>query len=372
MCLMRIGIEAQRIFRDNPHGMDVFAINLINGLVHLKEVSHIVVFVNSATKENNVLVRSEKISIANFTGQFAIWEQIKLPRIAKKYDLDIIHFTSNTRSVRIQLPVLTTLHDTFFLDQNPLFRRGFSMYQRFGNMYRRTLFAFPSIYKGKYITVSNAELDRIRSLYSLDMKGFIYNGRNQIFEPKGIEESQEILVKWGINAPFIMHFGNTDPKKNTPRALEVIVDFLLRNKGHHAVIFDYQIDKNELNAPEEVKDRIKLLGYVPQVDLPYIYTLADALFYPSLQESFGIPQIEALACETPVVSGDCPALVEVSHECAVHVDPTDNDAMLASLNACVSTNSLTANALLKAKKVVALYNWKTTAEQYLMEYKKLC
>ena len=369
---MKIGIEAQRIFRDNPHGMDVFAINLINELVNLKEVSQIVVFVNSPSKENNVLVKSEKISIENFTGQFALWEQIKLPRKAKKYDLDLIHFTSNTRSVRINVPVLTTLHDTFFLDQNPLFRRGFSMYQRFGNMYRRMLFAFPSIYKGQYITVSKAELDRIRSMYSLDLKGFIYNGRNKIFEPKGLEESQEILVKWGIKEPYIMHFGNTDPKKNTPRALEVIVEFLIRNKEHHAVIFDYQIDDNELMAPDEVKNRIKLLGYVPQSDLPYIYSMTDALFYPSLQESFGIPQIEALACETPVISGDCPALVEVSHKCAIHIDPKDNDAMLKALNDCVGKSTLTGDALLKAKKVVAGYNWKTTAEQYLLEYKKLC
>lgn len=372
---MKVAIEAQRIFRHNIHGMDVFAINLINELVLLDGIEKIYALVNANKEVKRVLVEHPKLEVICFKASYPIWEQILLPIKLQSLDVDIIHFTANTRSLFVKTTSLTTLHDVFFLDTNPLFRKGYSLYQRFGNFYRRLLFLLPVIRKSALITVSNSERLRMIEEHDLDVGSYIYNGLNKKFKVIPEKDCLEALSPYEIKYPFILHLGNNDPKKNTVRALQAIISFLSANQDYYAVIADYLEEgkaffQNSVLS-EDIKERVILLDFVPQSVIPYLYNAAHILLYPSVQESFGIPQIEAMACETVVVSGNCPALNEVTKGAAIHVNPLNVNSLAIGLNdAKTLINSR--KFIEKGSSVAKMYSWSNTAKEYLREYQMLC
>lgn len=372
---MNIGIEAQRIFRTNPHGMDIFAIKLIAGLCEIPEIQSIVVFVNADSVKEGVLPRHPKLSIVAKSASYAYWEQWLLPLLVKRYEFDVFHFTSNTRSLRIKVPTVTTLHDIIFLDQHPLFRAGYNMYQRFGNWYRRLLVQRMMRSDDVLVTVSRSEAQRIQEKSIHTQIPFVYNGVASCFTKLPQEQVKAFLEDWKIAGPYILFLGNTDPKKNTERILSSFVEVAKQVQDVQFLIADYRMDdfKQLLGEhAERVLPRVKFLGYVDQKDLVHLYNGAAAFVYCSLAESFGIPIVEAFACHTPVLASNIPSLTEVSSGGALLVDPKDRSAISNGIIKLLNDKEFADRLTLKASEISKQYNWQYAAKQYAEIYKTLC
>ena len=372
---MKIGIEAQRIFRNNPHGMDIFAIELINRLVHLDTIEQIVVFVNSEVIKEGVLVRHPKISVVVESSHYAMWEQLLLPKMIRRFDLDLIHFTSNTRSLKIDIPTVTTLHDIIFLDQYPLFRKGYSLYQRFGNLYRRFIVKRMLSTNGAIVTVSNSEAERIKKRSNRAEVPFVYNGIASCFKIASQREVNTFLEQWRIEEPYVLFLGNTDPKKNTRRILKAFETVAESLPDVQFVIADYkEEDFVKTLGPNANKliSRVKFLGYVDQKDLVYLYNGASAFVYCSLAESFGIPVAEAFTCNTPVLASTIPAIIEISAEGAHLVDPNDKEKIVEGLVRILSDTEYREHLQRKGAEVAQRYNWQNTAKEYVKIYESVC
>ena len=155
---MRIGIEAQRIFRKNKHGMDYVVLQEIKELQKMDSKNEYFIFV--APGEDICLEDTKNFHIIEIGGNFyPTWEQITLPKAVKELDLDMLHCTSNTAPIRCKVPLILTLHDIIFLE--PRDKNNKSFYQNMGWFYRRLI--VPKILKKckRIITVSNFEMENI-------------------------------------------------------------------------------------------------------------------------------------------------------------------------------------------------------------------
>jgi len=122
---MKIGIEAQRIFRPKKHGMDIYALELIRAIQQLDTQNEYVVFVKP--DKDVCLQSSQNLKVVEVKGKTYIdWEQISLPKAIEQENIDLMHFTSNTASVNIKCPFILTLHDIIYLEK--FFSKG-SLYQ---------------------------------------------------------------------------------------------------------------------------------------------------------------------------------------------------------------------------------------------------
>lgn len=159
---MRIGIEAQRIFRKEKHGMDMMAIELIKNLQKLDEVNDYYIFVNPGEDDSVIQPRRNFKIVALSKSPYPIWEQILLPKAIRDYKVDILHCTSNTAPLNLQIPLILTLHDIIYLEKMD-WKSG-SWYQRLGNLYRR--WNVPRIVNkaARILTVSKFEEKRIRGI----------------------------------------------------------------------------------------------------------------------------------------------------------------------------------------------------------------
>jgi len=379
---MKIGIEAQRIFRKKKHGMDMVAVELIRNLQEIDHSNEYIVFVQPG-EDRSVIRETKNFKIVELKAKsYPVWEQIALPQAALKYGCDMLHCTSNTAPLFCKVPLVITLHDIIYMEKSILSiasGKG-TNYQKFGNIYRRLV--VPQILKKtkKIITVSEFEKRSIAGFFKLqedDRLTAIYNGVGIYFTPvTDIAELKYVKDKYRLPDKFFFFLGNTDPKKNTSRTLKAFAEFIRQtNSDVKLVMIDFDRHKLEKiledNGDTELMEKIVLTGYIQNTDLPAIYSQAILFLYPSLRESFGIPIIEAMACGVPVITSNTSSMPEVAGDAAILIDPLSpsaiTDAMKNIYYKYEERNQLTAAGLLQAKK----FSWQTMASQVLDIYKEM-
>jgi glycosyltransferase involved in cell wall biosynthesis len=120
-----------------------------------------------------------------------------------------------------------------------------------------------------------------------------------------------------------------------------------------------------------LRDAVVILGPVPDADLPALYTAAELLALPSLHEGFGLPVLEAMACGTPVVAADIPALAETAGGAALLVDPRDASALAAAMRALVLDGALRRRLRAAGLRHAAGFTWDLSAEHTLAVYRSV-
>ncbi|MBI1879419.1 MAG: glycosyltransferase family 4 protein, partial [Chloroflexi bacterium] len=119
-----------------------------------------------------------------------------------------------------------------------------------------------------------------------------------------------------------------------------------------------------------VANRIHLIGFVADEDLPALYNLADIFAFPSHYEGFGIPVIEAMACGTPVVCANNSSLPEVAGQSALQVTATDMVALAEALTKLATDPALREQAIHEGFRQAQKFTWSAAAERLLSVYQQ--
>ena len=370
---MRIGIEAQRIFRKNKHGMDYVVLQEIRELQKIDTRNEYFVFV--APGDDRCLEDTQNVHILEIGGDFyPLWEQVTLLKAANELNLDMLHCTSNTAPIRCKIPLILTLHDIIFLE--PRDKANKSFYQNMGWFYRRLV--VPRILKKckRIITVSNFEKNNIMSKLDLPQGkiAMIYNGYNEWFKP--LDDTEQIYKKYIDTSGYFFFLGNTDPKKNTERTLVAYSKYLEKSEVKRRLLMA-DLDKSflssiiERNHIENILSQIVMPGYIVNKDLPYIYNNAFAFLYTSLRESFGIPLLEAMACGTPVITSNTSSMPEIGGSEAILINPEDPDEIAEKMLQLEKDEAL----YQRQKKIGPIrakcFSWQQTAEHLLDLYESI-
>ena len=184
---------------------------------------------------------------------------------------------------------------------------------------------------------------------------------------------KKVTESYQLPEKFILGLGTLEPRKNFRGLIEAFSASAV-SKTYHLIIaggkgwlYDDIFAAAE-NSP--VKEKVHLIGFVADADLPALYTLADIFAYPSFYEGFGIPVVEAMACGTPVVCANNSSLPEVAGQAAIQVTATDTN-MLAEALYMLATNrdrhiQAVNNGLLQTQK----FSWLTVANRLRSVYQQ--
>lgn len=356
--------------------MEVVALETIRALQELDTVNeyHIVAADDADTE---VLQPTANFTIHRLKHTaYPIWEQFTLPAFAKKLQPDILHCTANTAPLRYKGTLLVTIHDLIFMDKTD---RAGSAYQRFGNRYRR--WVVPSVAKKAtaIATVSRYSKDEISKRLHVNEEKItvVYNGVSPHFmPPEHHAPTEEFRKKYGIPPAYLLHMGNTAPRKNT---LQVCKAYdLYQHQQANAlplVISGCQVSFVEgllqQHGLQHLREKIHLTGYIDATDLPWLYGLSSAFLYPSLQEGFGLPVIEAMSCGVPVITSNGSSLIEISGQAAKLVNPENHQEIAEAILQVTQDEPLRkymqSMGILNAKR----FSWRATAEQTLAWYQSL-
>jgi glycosyltransferase involved in cell wall biosynthesis len=372
---MKIGIEAQRLFRKKKHGMEVVALEIIRQLQQIDKQNEYVVFVKA--DEDHCIAPSDNMAIKVLPGKtYADWEQWSLPRAARQAKVDLLHCMNNTAPLAPGVPLVLTLHDIIYLEKVSF---SGTAYQNFGNLYRR--FVVPRIV-GKcrqIITVSEYEAERIRQHLKLPTGRVraIHNAVNPVFQVyKEGTKTQEMAKKYQLPPEFILFFGNTAPKKNTKRTVEGYLQYAAAQANPLPLVitdFSPELMQQLLGSSgnQALAGLIHVKDYISFADLPYIYNLATAYLYPSLRESFGLPILEAMRCGTPVVTSNTSSMPEVAGGAALLVDPLQPTEIAQALGQLLSDPVLYAQKQKEGLERAGKFSWENAAKEVLEVYRQV-
>jgi len=353
--------------------MDFVALELIRELQKMDTFNQYIIAVGPG--EDVCLQESANFKIEVLgSSNYMLWEQILLPRLVKKYKADLLHCTSNTAPLWVVAPLVLTLHDIIFMEDK--MGTNASMYQKLGRIYRR--FVVPRLIDKvkQVITVSQFEKTNILARYPLlsDRIHAVYNGVGEEFKPVTVLTDPELgdLAK----GSFWLFLGNTDPKKNMRNTLLGYADYLEESTVKRKLLLldtdtatlDRMLDELGISA---IKPYLISKGYISHELLPEWYSHAFGSLYTSLRESFGLPLIEAMACNTPVVASNTSAIPEVAGDSVVYVDPTAPQSIAEAMIQLEHNPALYAEKQEAGVQQSRLYSWCNTGKKTLAIYQSV-
>ncbi len=207
----------------------------------------------------------------------------------------------------------------------------------------------------------------IRREYRLSDKPMqvVYPGINhETFKPA---ESSIIREKYGLDR-YVLYVGEMRPYKNLERAVEA---FGRANLPEHKFVIAGKKD-DKFYPPirkrvEELKmeDRVVFTDYLPAEHLPGMYSGADVFVFPSLYEGFGMPPLEAMACQTPVVTSNLASLPEACGDAAFYVDPYNVDSIAEGIYKVATDPGLRQDLVNKGLERARLFTWSKSADKVL-------
>ncbi|MBT1702580.1 glycosyltransferase family 4 protein [Chryseosolibacter indicus] len=374
---MRIGIEVQRLFRKQKFGIETSALQLIKKLQQKNPSCDFVIYAKDDA-DKNCLHESDNLKVRTLTGKvFFDFEHVFLPLAAKNDRVDLLHCTGNTTPYFSSVPIVQTLHDVIFMD--PIAKTD-SLYQRFGNHYRRKVVPVVTPRSASVITVSEYEKKRIVSRLNIDERKIkvIYNGIDEdrfCIKDEPLLEG-EVRKRYSLPDRFVLFLGNTAARKNALRAIEAYTIYASRVEKPLPIVTPGLPEKfisdhlASLNAQDKMKNFV-CPGYIRDEDLSYLYNLSTIFLYPSLSEGFGMPLVEAMACGTPVITSNISCLPEIAGNAALLVDPTNTNAIAEAIERLLTDEVLRIDKVNEGLNNASRFSWDKTADQVLEVYEEV-
>jgi glycosyltransferase involved in cell wall biosynthesis len=203
----------------------------------------------------------------------------------------------------------------------------------------------------------------------------IYEAADPRFCPQAAETIAAVRARYRLPDRYLLFVGTIEPRKNLGRVLtaferlhaEGLTDALVI-VGKRGWLYDDFFARLEASP---AKQAVIFPGFVPDADLPAIYSGAQALAFPSEFEGFGLPVLEAMACGTPVVCSNTSSLPEVTGDAALLVDPLDVDALTEALRRVLNDPALAADLRGRGLVQAARFSWARAAEETLVVYRRL-
>ena len=182
----------------------------------------------------------------------------------------------------------------------------------------------------KILAVSNFVADEIRRYYPVSPNQVEVTplgvARSYFRDQVKVEEIPKILERYQIRSPFILGVGTLEPRKNLKTLLQAFghLPSSLGNKYQLVLVGKFGWRQSEFKRylhSFPSASRVRLTGYVPEPDLPFLYTAAEMLVFPSFYEGFGLPVLEAMAAGCPVISSDSSSVKELVGSAGLAVNP---------------------------------------------------
>ena len=200
----------------------------------------------------------------------------------------------------------------------------------------------------------------------------LYSGVDARFHPeKEPGEQERLRDKYGIEPPYILSVGTLQPRKNYVRLIEAFASLPLTNLqlvigGGRGWLYEDIFAEAEKHG-----DRVHVLGFVDDTDLPALYRGAALFAFPSLYEGFGIPPLEAMACGVPAVCSNASSLPEVAGDAALMVDPLDTDGLAEAMSRALEDADLRRKMTDRGLAQAARFTWEAAARQLLDVFEAL-
>ena len=293
-----------------------------------------------------------------------LWEQCALARLLRHSGAQVLHAPAYVAPLNVRCPVVLTVHDLHVFT-HPHFCT-------FANRLHYRLLLPRSIRRAAAITVYSEHVRR-----TLVRRFPAAAGKTHVIPPgvpapflQSTTPAQREAVRRRLLLPprFLLFVGDLVPRKNLPGVLKAFEQLHTQDRDLQLVLAGaYGGNRAPLSLPEVARAfhraglPVHCPGYVPLEYLPALYAMAEALVFPSFDEGFGLPALEAMACGCPVICSPGGA-AEVCGEAALICDPASPVSITEAAQALLSNPALRCTKIAAGVQRTAQFRWENTVQ----------
>ncbi|MBV9355381.1 MAG: glycosyltransferase family 4 protein [Chloroflexi bacterium] len=295
------------------------------------------------------------------------WEQSVLPMRLARLRPDLIHGLAYALPLAWPGPAVVTIFDLSFLRFPETLRRG-------SRLYLATATRLAARRARRIVTISGAIRSDIVRLLNVDPSKVevAYPAVDERYRPAPRAELDAFRQARQLPDAFLFSLGTLEPRKNVVGLLEGYAGlptprpplYLAGGEG-----WAYTPIFNRLRELRLERD-VRLVGFVPETELPLWYNAARLFAYPSLYEGFGLPVLEAMACGTPVITSDVASLPEVGGKAALLVAPDDRLALTNALQRVLDDADLRRAMSAAGRVQASQFKWEAMVDRTVSAYNR--
>ena len=295
------------------------------------------------------------------------WFDYSLPRAFKKHSIDVFLSGDGFMSLRSKPPTLLVSHDIAYVHFPEFMKKGQLSYYK------------------KYVPIFHEKADHIIAVSESTKADLISQFG---LEPKKITVAYNALpseIPFGLNPKnenYLLYLGSVHPRKNIVNLLLAFDTFVeqLKGEGYREALPKFILAGRSAFGTNEIfevhqlmknKELVEFRGSVSEKEKWQLLAEATCMCYVSKWEGFGIPILEAMHAETPVITSNEGAQAEVGSEACIQVSPHNSKDIAFEMHRVYTNEKLRKELINKGKERVKVFNWKTSSDIIFKELEKL-
>lgn len=299
-----------------------------------------------------------------------IWFEYRLHRYLKKINPDLFFSPDGYLSLKSKVKTLIAIHDINFVHRPqdiPYWARKY--YLRYFPRFARKA--------SRIVTVSKYSKQDIVDSYAIpeDKIDIVYNGSNTVYTPVSDELKMKTRQDISDGEDYFLFIGALHPRKNVSGLLEAFDEFK-RKSGmkHKLIIVGERMFKNKklmhAYSSMDFADDVFFLGRLSTEKLREVIASAQALTFVPFFEGFGIPLVEAMYCDIPILASNATSLPEIAGDAAIYAKPNSADSIADGMLRLAKDADLRNSLVEKGKIQREKFNWDKSAEELWKSIKK--
>ncbi len=364
---MRIAVNTRLFLKDKLEGIGWFAHETLSRIVRQHPEHEFIFFFDRPYHEDFVFGPNVTPVVlmpqARHPALYYLWSEWSVPRALKKYKADVYLVPDGLGSISTQVPVCLVIHDL-----------AYKHYPEFMDKLHQWHYAYYTprfaAHAKRIVAVSEYTRKDIAHQFNIEENKIdvVYNGAHQAYKPVGADVKQAIKDQYTDGEEFFLFTGALQPRKNIVNLLKAFVQFKRRQRSKIKLVIVGRMawQSKEIAKAKELmpyREDVVWTGYLDVSELSRITASAYALVYPSLFEGFGIPILEAMYCDVPVIVSNSSSMPEVGGPAALLVDPASPEDIAAKMMQLYKDEALRDKLIVAARIHREQFTWDLAAQK---------
>lgn len=347
-----------------------FYLYYIPGLINNIEVDSIL------SDYKNVKKRAVEIKGFRFIKEhiWSVWENVCLPIAAFSNQINLLHCPAKDLPHYTHCAKVVTIHDLMLLKVDQLVSQ--KEICAFRNMVKLGLKTAQKIITGSEYAKKEM-LDTFGKKYERKIKVIHWAPEDNCRPLQADNRLALFKNKYSISSPYIFAFGGILPRKNIRRVLESFALFIKKVKKEVKLMISWSIEPKVLQIFKNlsrdlgIEEKVIFTGFIPEEDIPFLLSGAEFLVFVSLYEGFGLPPLDAMACDCPVIASNVTSIPEVVGDAAILVNPYDINEIADAMVNLFNNSQLRKELIEKGRERIKHFSWDKAARETLQVYREV-
>jgi glycosyltransferase involved in cell wall biosynthesis len=372
---VQITIDARMIL-NHQTGIGRYLIGLAQGFKQLNQADQITFLIQDQLSPEHPfrVLAGDNIILEEIPYQhmnLRAWKNI--PQLVQQSKPDLFHYPHFDLPWTAPNPIVITIHDLKYLSQPQFFRNN----RLFKHLIYRIMMSISAHRADHIITVSKNTANDLVHYFDINPEKIstIYLGvEEKFFERKPVNQINQSLKKLRIDQPYFLLVGERRPHKNINALIKAFILFLEKQTHFQLVIVgrsyqDYK-EPEKLVTELDLKNSVHFIDRINDDDLQILYQAATAFISLSQYEGFGLPALEAMASQTPVIISNNTSFPEVVGDTGILIPPNDIYQAVASMMEITNNEKIRQELIRRGFERAQTFTWKKCAQETLNIYQQ--